>query len=73
MNQPEHLRNEEELESTKIRRCLRTDDGKVLYNLIHRMFDKANIQLFQDKEPVDVYRRQGYLAALSMIMKMRED
>jgi hypothetical protein len=61
-----------EMEDDKIRRCLQSEDGKFLVERLLGMYHRHMSQLKTAREPVDIYRYQGRIESLELILKMRE-
>lgn len=67
------LQQQEETRLSKIARCLRSEDGKALVEHILELHQRNSVQLKTNREPVDIYRNQGKIEALELILKLREE
>lgn len=57
----------------KIKRCLRTDEGKELIDKIQDLCKRTTNQLKTARDVIDIHRYQGRLEAWEQILKMKED
>lgn len=63
----------DQLNLERIRRCLTTEDGRVLVSWINGLFQRVSTQLRTSRETVDIHRYQGKLEAYDQILRVREE
>jgi hypothetical protein len=64
---------QEETRLNKITRGLRSDDGKELIEHLLELHQRISTQLKGNRDPIDIYRNQGKVEALELILKLREE
>jgi hypothetical protein len=57
----------------KVRRCLRTDEGKELIAYLSDRLQRHHAQLKSSREILDIYRYQGRIEECETILKLREE